>query len=55
MLEAAHQSSCAVNASFLQVIVIERDKRPKETLESLTPPASKLSNAFAASWRRTRT
>jgi len=40
MLEAAYQSSCAVNASFLQVIVIERDKLPKETLESLKTPVS---------------
>jgi len=40
MLEAAHQSSCAVNASLLQVIVIERDKLPKETLESLKTPVS---------------
>jgi nitroreductase len=40
MLEAAHQSSCAVNASFLQVIVVERDKLPKETLEKLKTPVS---------------
>jgi len=40
MLEAAHQASCAVNASFLQAIVVERDKLPKETLEALKTPVS---------------
>lgn len=40
MLEAAYQASCAVNASFLQVIVIERDKLPRETLEKLKTPVS---------------
>lgn len=40
MLEAAYQASCAVNASFLQVIVVERDKLPRETLDKLKTPVS---------------
>jgi len=40
MLEAARLASCAVNAGFLRIIVVERDKLPRETLEKLKTPVS---------------
>jgi len=40
MLEAARQASCAVNATFMKAIVVERDKLDPKTLESLKTPVS---------------
>ncbi len=42
ILEAARLASCAVNATFLRAIVVERDKLPQETLDSLKTPVSAL-------------
>lgn len=40
ILEAARLASCAVNATFLRAIVVERDKLPRETLDALKTPVS---------------
>ncbi len=42
ILEAARLASCAVNASFLRAIVVERDKTSREVLESLKVPTTTL-------------
>ncbi len=42
ILEAARIASCAVNASYLRGIVVERDKLPPDILESLKTPVSGL-------------
>ncbi|MBI2912581.1 MAG: nitroreductase family protein [Chloroflexi bacterium] len=40
ILEAARLASCAVNAHWLRAIVVERDKLPRETLDTLKTPVS---------------
>ncbi|MBI1885692.1 MAG: nitroreductase family protein [Chloroflexi bacterium] len=40
ILEAARLASCAVNASFLRAIVVQRDSLPRETLDMLKTPVS---------------
>jgi len=40
MLEAARQASCAVNATFMKAIVVERDKLDQGTLDALKTPVS---------------
>jgi nitroreductase len=40
MLEAARQASCAVNATFMKAIVVERDKLDQGTIEALKTPVS---------------
>lgn len=47
ILEAARIASCAVNASFLRAIVVERDKLEPEVLESLKTPVSALNIELA--------
>ena len=42
ILEAARLASCAVNASFLRAVVVERDKISREVLESLKVPTTTL-------------
>jgi nitroreductase len=42
ILEAARLASCAVNASFLRGVVVERDTLPPDVLESLKTPVSGL-------------
>ncbi len=42
IMEATRLSSCAVNASFLRAIVVERDKLSPEDLESLKMPTTTL-------------
>ncbi|MGD0073679.1 MAG: nitroreductase family protein, partial [Candidatus Binataceae bacterium] len=34
MLEAARQASCAVNATFMKAIVVERDKLDQATIDA---------------------
>jgi len=40
VLEAARLASCAMNASYLRGIVVNRDEIPAETLDQLTTPVS---------------
>ncbi len=40
MLEAARQASCAVNATFMKAIVVERDKLDQATIDALKTPVS---------------
>src|SRR5207302_10730523 len=47
MLEAALRASCAVNATFMRAIVVERDKIDRETLEAMKTPVSGLNLALA--------
>jgi nitroreductase len=47
MLEAARLASCAVNASFLKAIVVERDKLDRQTLEAMKTPVSGLNIELA--------
>lgn len=42
IMEATRLSSCAVNASFLRAIVVERDKLAPEDLEALKVPTTTL-------------
>jgi nitroreductase len=42
ILEAARLASCAVNASFLRAVVVERDTLSREVLESLKVPTTTL-------------
>jgi nitroreductase len=42
ILEAARLASCAVNATFLRAIVVQRDTLDPDTLESLKTPVSAL-------------
>lgn len=42
IMEATRLSSCAVNASFLRAIIVERDKLSPEDLESLKVPTTTL-------------
>ncbi len=42
ILEAARLASCAVNATFLRAVIIERDKISPEVLESLKVPTTTL-------------
>jgi len=42
IMEATRLASCAVNASFLRAIVVERDKLPRDVLESLKVPTTTL-------------
>ncbi|MCY4385799.1 MAG: nitroreductase family protein [Desulfurellaceae bacterium] len=42
IMEATRLSSCAVNASFLRAIVVERDKIAPEDLEALKVPTTTL-------------
>lgn len=47
ILEAARLASCAVNASWLRAIVVERDKLPAETLNMLKTPVSAVNLELA--------
>jgi nitroreductase len=47
MLEAARLASCAVNASFLKAIVVERDKLDRQTLDAMKTPVSGLNIELA--------
>lgn len=47
MLEAARLASCAVNATFMRAIVVERDKLDRATLEALKTPVSGLNIELA--------
>lgn len=47
MLEAARQASCAVNATFMRAIVVERDKLDRQTLDALKTPVSGLNIELA--------
>ncbi len=47
MLEAARQASCAVNATFMRAIVVERDNLDRATLEALKTPVSGLNIELA--------
>jgi nitroreductase len=47
MLEAARLASCAVNATFLKAIVVERDKLDRATLEAMKTPVSGLNIELA--------
>ena len=40
ILEAARLASCAVNAQWLRAVVVEREKLPRETLDTLKTPVS---------------
>ena len=42
IMEATRLSSCAVNASFLRAIIVERDKLAPEDLEALKVPTTTL-------------
>jgi nitroreductase len=42
IMEAARLASCAVNASFLRAVVVERDKLPRDVMESLKVPTTTL-------------
>ena len=47
ILEAARQASCAVNATFMKAIVVERDKLDRKTLEAMKTPVSGLNIELA--------
>jgi nitroreductase len=47
MLEAARLASCAVNATFLRAIVVQRDDLAPEVLEGLKTPVSALNLELA--------
>lgn len=47
MLEAARLASCAVNATFMRAIVVERDKLDRNTLEAMKTPVSGLNIELA--------
>jgi nitroreductase len=47
ILEAARIASCAVNASFLRAVVVERDKLPPGVLDNLKTPVSALNIELA--------
>jgi nitroreductase len=47
ILEAARLASCAVNATFLRAIVVQRDGLAPEVLESLKTPVSALNLELA--------
>lgn len=47
ILEAARLASCAVNAHWLRAIVVERDKLPRETLDTLKTPVSAVNLELA--------
>src|SRR5881296_267093 len=47
ILEAARIASCAVNASFLRGVVVERDRLDPDVLESLKTPVSALNIELA--------
>lgn len=42
ILEAARIASCAVNASYLRAVVLERDKLPPEILDKIKTPVAAL-------------
>jgi nitroreductase len=47
ILEAARLASCAVNATFLRAIVVQRDDLAPEVLEGLQTPVSALNLELA--------
>ncbi len=47
MLQAALQSSCGVNATFMRAIVVHRDQMDRETLDALKTPVSGLNLELA--------
>lgn len=47
ILEAARLASCAVNAHWLRAVVVERDKMPRETLDTLKTPVSAVNLELA--------
>jgi nitroreductase len=47
MLEAARLASCAVNATFLKAIVVERSQLDRQTLDALKTPVSALNIELA--------
>ena len=47
ILEAARLASCAVNATFLRAIVVQRDALDPDTLENLKTPVSALTLELA--------
>lgn len=47
MLEAARRASCAVNASFLKAIVVDRSKLDQATVDAMKTPVSALNIELA--------
>jgi nitroreductase len=47
ILEAARIASCAVNASYLRGVVVERDAIPEETLEKIKTPVAAMNYQLA--------
>lgn len=47
MLEAARRASCAVNATFMRAIVVNRDQMPREALDAMKTPVSGLNIELA--------
>lgn len=50
ILEAARIASCAVNASYLRAVVVDRDAIPSEVLEKIKTPVAALTYELAPAY-----